>query len=73
MELKFAKEQSREMYDILVEIHSALSDKSMNKGGILKLSQYEIGWLLGIDEFLTKIGKHDNSNVESMTKYSQAQ
>ena len=43
------------MYDILVEIHEALSDKRDNKGGILKLGQYEIGWLLGIDDLLKKI------------------
>lgn len=55
MKLEFTGEQSREMFDILVEIHDALRDKSMNKGGIKKLSQYEIGWLIGIDELLKKI------------------
>ena len=55
MEINFTKEQSREMYNILVEIHDALKDKSTNKGGIKKLSQYEIGWLIGIEEFLNKI------------------
>ena len=52
---QFTQQQSREMYDILVEIHEALSDKRDNKGGILKLGQYEIGWLLGIDDLLKKI------------------
>ncbi len=54
MKLRFTGEQSHEMFDILVEIHDALKDKSMNKGGIKKLSQYEIGWLIGIEEFLKK-------------------
>ncbi len=52
---QFTQQQSQEMYDILVEIHEALTDKSENKGGILKLGQYEIGWLMGIDDLLKKI------------------
>jgi len=52
---KFTQLESLEMYDILVEIHEALMDKSENKGGIVKLSQYEIGWLMGIDELLKRI------------------
>ena len=52
---KFTEQESQEMYDILAEIHDALTDKSNNKGGILKLSQYEIGWLMGINDLLKKI------------------
>ena len=57
---QFTQQQYQEMYDILVEIHEALTDKSENKGGIVKLGQYEIGWLMGIDELLKKI----NDQVE---------
>ncbi len=57
----FTQKQAKEMYQILFEIHDALSDKSMNKGGILKLSQYEIGWLIGIEELLDKITAFQDS------------
>ena len=57
---KFTQQESQEMYDILVEIHDALTDKSQNKGGILKLGQYEIGWLMAIDELLKKINGEVN-------------
>ena len=57
---KFTQLQSLEMYSVLVEIHEALKDKSENKGGILKLGQYEIGWLVGIGELLNKINHQVN-------------
>ncbi|PCH92854.1 MAG: hypothetical protein COB85_07730 [Bacteroidetes bacterium] len=55
MEPDFSKEQAKEMYKILVEIHSALEDKKNNKGGLNKIFQYEIGWLVGIGELLKRI------------------
>ncbi|PCH66650.1 MAG: hypothetical protein COC01_07600, partial [Bacteroidetes bacterium] len=51
----FTQQQAREMYQILLQIHDALKDKSMNKGGLNKISQYEIGWFIGIDELLSKV------------------
>ena len=55
MEPDFTKEQAREMYEILVEIHSALEDKKKNRGGLNMIFQYEIGWLIGIGEVLRRI------------------
>jgi len=55
----FTQKQVKEMYQILFEIHDALKDKSMNKGSIMKLSQYEIGWLIGIEELLDKINENN--------------
>ena len=54
---QFTQQQSQEMYDILAEIHESLTDKRMYKGSLLRLSQYEIGWLLGIGKLLKKIHK----------------
>ena len=58
---KFTQQEAREMYDALVEIHDTLTDKHDNSGGILKLGQYEMGWLIGIGEILKKI---DDPNSE---------
>ena len=68
---KFTPEQSWEMYRILVEIHSALEDKKNNKGGLNKIFQYEIGWLVGIDDFFNRIGRPNNDKdyVEFITNY----
>ena len=57
MEPDFNKEQIKEMYQIQFEIHDALRDKSMNTGGINRISVVEIGWLMGIEEILDKIHK----------------
>ncbi len=54
---QFSQKESEEMYNIIVEIHESLTDKSESKGGVLKLGQYEIGWLIGIDELLKKINE----------------
>ncbi len=56
MKLEFTKEQSVEMYNILIEIRDALKDKSTNTD--FKLSVVEIGWFRGIDRFLNKIYAH---------------
>ncbi len=52
----FSQKEARGMYDILVQIHSALRDKSTNTD--FKLSIVEIGWFRGIDELLKKINAH---------------
>jgi len=52
---QFTQQQSREMYAALEEIHEALMDKRETKGGMLELSPYEIGWLVGIDGLLKRI------------------
>jgi len=72
---RFTEKDIEEMYQILIEIHDGLRDKCINEGGMLKLSPYEIGWLVGIDDFFKKIGKPDNDNecVEFITKYLKAQ
>jgi len=54
MEPDFTKEQAKQMYQILVEIHSALEDKKKNKGGLNKISLMEIGWFIGIEELFKK-------------------
>ena len=55
MKLEFTEEQSREMYQILFEIHDALRDKSENRGGLNMISIVEIGWFLSIDGLFNKI------------------
>lgn len=54
MEQEFTNEQVREMYAILVEIHSTLRDKSGNTM-LRNLNVYEIGWVKGIQELFDKI------------------
>ncbi|MFH1319336.1 MAG: hypothetical protein ABII90_01620 [Bacteroidota bacterium] len=53
--LEFTKYQSRQMYDILAEIHSLLEDKTSCNN--VKLSIYERSWMQGIDSLLKEIRK----------------
>lgn len=54
MELKFTKENIRDMYNIFLDIHSSLKDKSTNTNHY-DLGIYELGLLQSIDKRLTEI------------------
>lgn len=54
MELKFTKENIRDMYNIFLDIHSSLKDKSTNTNHN-DLGIYELGLLQSIDKRLTEI------------------
>jgi hypothetical protein len=71
---QFTKEQAHEMCQILIEIHDALRDKSMNDKGIMGLSQFEIGWYVGIGDFFNRMGLYDinHEHDEFMKKYFKA-
>ena len=56
MKPEFTNEQARKMYDILVEIHSTLKDKSKNT--YAKPNLCERAWLLGIEEFFNNVEKN---------------
>lgn len=52
---KFTQQHSQEMFDILVEIYETLTAKSEINDANYPLSQYEISWLMGIDELLKRM------------------
>ena len=65
MKPDFTKEQAKEMYRLLVQIHEALKDKSTATTKGMKLNVLERGWLLGIDKVFEKTEKHKIKPAET--------